>query len=369
MPIPATLTLAMASGPETPTTSNQKDIAKALGLTQSTVSKALKNAAEIGVSTRKLVQETAEKMGYQPNPMATGLAHFKHTSKMKPVQAALAWLNAWPKPQQLRSNRAFDLYWQGASQAALGLGYRLDEFILNAQMRPHRLVQILLSRGIHGLIIPPVPGDSHVNWSDFAWEHFSAVRFSRVVEGLPRFHLVTAAQSANAALAVREILARGYRRIGYVGCDRTGWTFLGGYLQEQITALSKAARLPPFLYDQTVNDAAFATKEVATRMTGQFISWLNKWKPDAILTESTFLAPLLKNAKLRVPADVAVATLSVGDLPFDAGIYQNPEEIGRVSALVIVSVLENNERGVPPIPRDILVHGTWVDGTSLPPRW
>jgi len=368
MPIPATLTPAMASGPETPTTSNQKDIAKALGLSQATVSKALKNAAEIGVSTRKLVQETAEKMRYQPNPMATGLAHFKQTSKMKPVHAALAWLNAWPKPQQLRGNRAFNLYWQGASQTALGLGYRLDEFILNAQMPPHRLVQILLSRGIHGLIIPPVPGDSHVNWSDFAWEHFSAVRFSRVVEGLPRFHLVTAAQAANAALAVREILARGYRRIGYVGCSRPGWTFLGGYLQEQITALSKAAHLPPFLYDQTVTDAAFATKEVATRMTGQFISWLNKWKPDAILTESTFLAPLLENAKLRVPADVAVATLSVGDLPYDAGIYQNPEEIGRVSALVIVSVLDNNERGVPPIPRDILVHGTWVDGTSLPPR-
>ena len=50
----------------------------------------------------------------------------------------------------------------------------------------------------------------------------------------------------------------------------------------------------------TISDAAFATKEVATRMTGQFISWFNKWKPDAILTESTFLAPLLEKAKLRV---------------------------------------------------------------------
>ena len=194
------------------------------------------------------------------------------------------------------------------------------------------------------------------------------MRFSRVVEGLPRFHLVTAAQRANAALALREILARGYKRIGYVGCNRTGWTFLGGFLQEQITALPKTARLPPCLYDATINDAAFATKEVETRMTGQFISWFNKWKPDAILTESTFLAPLLENAKLRAPADVAVATLSVGDLPFDAGICQNPEEIGRVSALAVISLLANNERGVPSIQREILVDGTWVDGTSLPPR-
>ena len=47
---------------------------------------------------------------------------------------------------------------------------------------------------------------------------------------------------------------------------------------------------------------------------------------------------------------------------------QNPEEIGRVSALVIISLLANNERGVPPIPREILVDGSWVDGTSLPAR-
>ncbi len=46
-----------------------------------------------------------------------------------------------------------------------------------------------------------------------------------------------------------------------------------------------------------------------------------------IVTESIFLAPLLQNVKRRGPADVAVAMLSVGDLPFDAGIYQNPEEI------------------------------------------
>ena len=76
------------------------------------------------------------------------------------MHAALAWLNAWPNPQQLRSNRTFDLYWQGATQTALKLGYRLDEIILDAQMPARRLERILLSRGILGLIIPPVPGDS-----------------------------------------------------------------------------------------------------------------------------------------------------------------------------------------------------------------
>ena len=107
-----------------------------------------------------MVKALADEMGLPAELDGAGLARFKQTSKMKPVQAALAWLNAWPKPQQLRSNRAFDLYWQGAAQTALKLGYRLDEFILDAQMPPHRLQRILLSRGIHGLIIPPVPGDS-----------------------------------------------------------------------------------------------------------------------------------------------------------------------------------------------------------------
>src|SRR5438477_802451 len=50
-----------------------KDIAKALGLSTSTVSRALRDSYEISPETKKLVLEYAEKINYHPNPIALSL--------------------------------------------------------------------------------------------------------------------------------------------------------------------------------------------------------------------------------------------------------------------------------------------------------
>ena len=50
-----------------------KDIGKALGLSTSTVSRALRGSYEISSETKKLVLEYAEKINYRPNPVALSL--------------------------------------------------------------------------------------------------------------------------------------------------------------------------------------------------------------------------------------------------------------------------------------------------------
>src|SRR5690349_14699912 len=50
-----------------------KDIAKALGISTSTVSRALRGSYEINPETKHIVQEYAEKMNYRPNPVALSL--------------------------------------------------------------------------------------------------------------------------------------------------------------------------------------------------------------------------------------------------------------------------------------------------------
>src|ERR1700749_595708 len=57
-----------------------KDIAKALGLSTSTVSRALRGSYEIGPETKKLVLEYAEKINYRPNPIALSLKERKSRS-------------------------------------------------------------------------------------------------------------------------------------------------------------------------------------------------------------------------------------------------------------------------------------------------
>lgn len=50
-----------------------KDIAKALALSTSTVSRALRGSYEISDETRKLILAYAESVNYRPNPIALSL--------------------------------------------------------------------------------------------------------------------------------------------------------------------------------------------------------------------------------------------------------------------------------------------------------
>src|SRR4028118_746348 len=50
-----------------------KDIAKELGISTSTVSRALRDSYEISAETKKLVLECAERLDYRPNPIAQSL--------------------------------------------------------------------------------------------------------------------------------------------------------------------------------------------------------------------------------------------------------------------------------------------------------
>ncbi|MBQ5451881.1 MAG: LacI family DNA-binding transcriptional regulator, partial [Bacteroidales bacterium] len=50
-----------------------KDIAKELGLSPSTVSRALKDHPDISPETKEAVKKLAEQLDYQPNSLALGL--------------------------------------------------------------------------------------------------------------------------------------------------------------------------------------------------------------------------------------------------------------------------------------------------------
>jgi LacI family transcriptional regulator len=57
-----------------------KDIAQALGLSTSTVSRALRQSYEVSEETRQRVFEYAQKLNYHPNPIALSLRERKSRS-------------------------------------------------------------------------------------------------------------------------------------------------------------------------------------------------------------------------------------------------------------------------------------------------
>ena len=336
----------------------QKDLAKALGLTQATVSLALRDDPRITETRRKQIQEAAREMGYRPNPTAVNLAHFKQNSTLKPVRAALAWLNFYPDPKELRRFGEFEGYWQGATATAGKFGYHLVEFPC-ANMAVNRLESVLLARGINGILLPPHGGLMKVwgeKWGNFEWGRFSVVRFGRSIDN-PATHVVTADHVANMMLAFAETQRRGYERIGFVAepAYKKWYLFEAGYLMAQ-QRVEPRQRLPIFRVAE--DDPACSTTAL--------VRWLRKEKPDAVITTIAPAVAMLKSAGYRIPEDIAVAAMSVLDGNVDTGIYQNPEEIGRAAVLLLISMIHDNDCGVPALHREILLPGRWVDGSSLP---
>ena len=330
------------------------DIAQELGVSSMTVSRCLRNLSCVSDALRRRVLAKADELGYRPDPALAALVHYRHERRAKPVRAALAWLNAWPNRRQLRSYREFDLYWEGAKAAATRLGFHLEEFFIDEDMSPERLRKILYTRGVRGIMLPP--GKYADEWLDaFDWSQFSVVSLSRGLERLP-LHVVAPDQLHNGMIAQRRMRALGYRRVGVV---TDGWVmrvFGAGVFWTQLCELSED-RVPPHVHDLRAPD-----KNERLRR------WLSEYRPDAILTDLPEIAGALGALGLRVPQDLGLAATTVLDCPVDAGIYQNPEEVGRVAVLVLASIINDNDRGFPPIPRRVLVEGRWVDGKCLPPR-
>lgn len=338
------------------------DIAARAGVSHATVALALRNHHRISEKRRNQIHKLAKEMGYVRDPLLAALASYRSHIHPVKLQNAIAWINHWEQPEKLRkAHREFDSYWHGAEKAAKHFGYRLDEVRWEAEFTAKRFEQILLTRGIRGVLIPPHPVAP--DWGDFDWAKFSVIRFGLSVPS-PDSHLVTADQLRAVLMAVKRISELGYQRIGLVVPEdqdrRLGGNFIGGFAAAQ--KFFKLAVLPPLLAEEQLYFGEQAKK--GSRLLEQ---WLKKNKPDALLTSVKSLPELLRQSGWRIPQDIAVAGTSI-DVPLDAGVDQHSEAIGRMAVEMLVSQINLNERGEPADPARILIESRWRDGASLPPR-
>jgi DNA-binding LacI/PurR family transcriptional regulator len=345
-----------ASQPDPSRAVTLRDIARELGVSHVTVSLALRDHPRISKTTKERVRKKAEEMGYHPDPMLSALSHYRLTSKEKPKQAQLAWINPLKNPKRLLQNEEFRLYWEGANEIALKLGFGLEEFYTE-ELSLDRMNTIFKTRNIRGVLIAPLVGEvTALNWDDFPWKEYAVVRLGRGLQG-PLAHYVTSSQVSNTVLAYDHIAQLGYKRIGFVGNSSKRRMFLAGYTWEQ-AYYSTDQHLPPLLLDENKPD----------EMQAKFTHWMETYRPDAIITDNTLLPKWLKDMGRAVPQDVGLITTSIHDTPINAGIDQNPLEIGRSAVRLLISLMNEHHFGIPDVRTSILVEGRWVDGYMLPNR-
>jgi LacI family transcriptional regulator len=323
---------------------------------------ALHDSHRISLKRRREIQRVAKEMGYVPDPFLSGLAaHSRGRATAKNI-GVLAWVNHWKNPEYWHQFKEFNAYYQGASEAATRLGYRLEEVRWELNTSPKRFERILLARGIEAVLIPP--HQQLLDWGDFDWNKFSVIRFGMSVQN-PDSNLVTSDVFRAMVMALKKIHEYGYQRIGFTVNKefnrRLGGDFLSGYFYAQ-TFLKLKPVLPPLLTVMTIRDA-----DELTRQKAALKQWLARHKPDAILTVDIELPGMIQALGYRIPQDIAVAGTTVLDIPVDAGIDQCPEDVGRIAVEMLVKQINVSERGEPRDPCRILIESCWQDGHSLPP--
>ena len=180
-----------------------KDIGKALGLSTSTVSRALRDSYEISAKTKKLVLEYAQKNNYRPNPIALSLKE-KRSRSIGVIVCEIA-------------NSYFSQVINGIESVAYDKGYNV--IISQSHESYEREVldlQYLASRSIDGLIISisaETKDFSHL--TNLYNRGFPIVFFDRAIDEI-NTHKVVANNHKGAYEATEHLIRKGYKRIANI---------------------------------------------------------------------------------------------------------------------------------------------------------
>jgi DNA-binding LacI/PurR family transcriptional regulator len=336
-----------------------RDLARRLGLSHATVSMALRDHPNIAEGTRKRVKEEAARCGYRPEPMLSALASYRQGKRPSTYHGTLAWLMNDETREEHFSTPLFKQYFEGACRRAGNLGFRVEEFTVREPgMPPGRMSDILLARGVQGILVAPQPRPNCR--LDIRWEWFSAATFGFSLVH-PRLHLVTSTQYRNGMAATRKMQDLGYERIGLFGSEvhdeRTDRNFSAGF---HIASLRQpqSRRVPPLLIP-----SGLPGKQTREKIR----NWVARWRVDAVVCVGG-MQELFLEAGYKIPGDLAVALLTIQDqYPGFAGMDEQGARCGAAAVDLVVGMIHRGERGVPEVPYRVLIEGEWRDAPSAPP--
>lgn len=180
-----------------------KDIAAALKLSTSTVSRALRGGYEISDETKKLVLEYAEKINYRPNPIALSLKE-RRSYSIGVVVCEIA-------------NSYFSQAINGIESIAYDAGYNVIITQSNEMYNREVMnVDHLTSRSVDGILISLSSQTSDVSYLESLHNQgFPIVFFDRVTDKI-NTHKVIADNFRGAFDATKHLISLGKQKIAHI---------------------------------------------------------------------------------------------------------------------------------------------------------
>jgi DNA-binding LacI/PurR family transcriptional regulator len=320
------------------------DIARALGVSKMTVSRAMRGERHVGADLRAKIAAVAENLGYQPDPeIAKLMTHMRRARQTAPPRT-LAFVWAEREAAEIAKSSWSQQLVGGAHQQAKRLGFQLEEFHLAARgMTGRRLSSILEARGVPGFILSPLISRSRGHVS-MAWE-----KFSSVVIGLgyarPQLHRVHHHHFLGMMTALRMLKKQGHERIGF---------YSGSTINERMFRAWSASFLAH-------HPLARPEKLLALRKTpsrADFLAWVRKEKPEVVIDGGHVVAEWLT----ALPASKRPMLVTLAwhaDFPQVGGIDQQAGVLGAAAVDLLVTQYQQNERGIPAAPKIVMTEGVW----------
>jgi DNA-binding LacI/PurR family transcriptional regulator len=328
-----------------------KELAATLGLSVPTVSLALRNAGNISRKTCQRVQEAAAEMGYRPNPYAAALSTGWQTRDAHEMPLAIV---RWPSREGAIYPKQEIV--DGIEPRAAELGYRVEQCNLSSPRELPQCLRLLYHRGIQGVFIAPVGDMQEALTLD--WSRFCVIACGRYNLQTP-FHAVRPEIFESTRSVMSKAMRYGYKRIG-----------------------AALFRHDPPMIDDYARLAAIQCSEISASLAGgihevllskpedddKLGKWVRAKRLDAVIVFSVGQYHSLVEQGIRVPEDVGVATLHYHDDLYSrhiCGVHQQDSEIGRAAANQMDFLIRHHERGIPSVPRHLVIGGKWMEGTTL----
>ncbi|HRE04015.1 MAG TPA: LacI family DNA-binding transcriptional regulator [Opitutaceae bacterium] len=333
-----------------------KQIALQAGVSIATVSMALRRSPKIRAATAERVREIARDLGYTPNPLVSALMARIRESAPSQDQVAIAAIYLGDDERRAPNTAFLAEIFAGAQERAERLGFRLALFRSREKgLSERRLRDILLSRGIYGLMV--LPSSDLGLKLELDWGQFAAVAIGySLVE--PALHRVVPDHFQELSVAFERLGRLGYRRIGLLmdtGTDlrvRHKWAAL---LEWHNGRIDPSDRVPLSLVPEITRDA--------------FLRWFEQHRPDVVLSPRQWVVDWMEAEGLQLPRDVGFAHLNWTERSAPcSGIDQRAGLLGAAAVESVVAQLHRNERGLPTVAQSLAIEGVWIDGPTTRDR-